>query len=149
MPVIEHIVKIHAPRQAVFALVSRVEEFVRYSDAIETITPLDGGRYRWVVRAAGIPLSFDVEITESVPPERFSWRSVTGIPSRGTYHLTPVDGGTRIHLYLEYELDNALLADAVRRVGKHLIRRLGREIIGNVEAHLQSAPPRLENERDD
>ena len=148
MPVIEHAVMIRASPQAVFSLVSRVEDFVRYSDAIKSITPLDNDRYRWVVRAAGIPLCFDVQITESIPPERSSWRSVTGIPNRGTYDLTPVEGGTRIHLYLQYDLENALLAEVVRQAGMLLIRRLAREIVRNVEAHLQSMPPNLENERD-
>ena len=140
MAVIEHEVEIRASRQAVFSLVSRVEEFVHYSEAIETITRVDDNRYRWTVRAAGIPLSFDVEITESVPPERFSWRSVTGVHNRGTYRLTPVDGGTRIHLYLEYDLDNAFIEEAVRKAGKPLIRRLSREIIRNVETRLGSFP---------
>ncbi|OOG22713.1 cyclase [Thioalkalivibrio denitrificans] len=138
MAVIEHEVEIRASRQAVFSLVSRVEEFVHYSEAIETITRVNDNRYRWTVRAAGIPLSFDVEITESVPPERFSWRSITGVPNRGTYHLIPVDGGTRIHLHLEYDLNNALVEEAVRKAGKPLIRRLSREIIENVEARLRS-----------
>jgi uncharacterized membrane protein len=140
MPVIEHEVTIRAPRETVFSLVSRVEEFVHYSRVIETITRVEGSRYRWEVRAAGIPLSFDVEVTESVPPERFSWRSVTGVSNRGTYRLTPVDGGTRIHLCLEYDLKNALIEEAVRKAGNPLIRRLSREIIRNVEARLRSLP---------
>jgi uncharacterized membrane protein len=138
MPVIEHEVEIRAPRQTVFSLMTRVEEFARYSEAIETITRVKDNRYRWKVRAAGIPLCFDVEVTESVPPERFSWRSVSGVPSRGTYRLTAVEDGTRIHLYLEYDLENALIEEAVRKVAKPLMRRLSREIVGNVEARLQS-----------
>jgi uncharacterized membrane protein len=140
MAVIEHEVEIRASPPAVFSLVSRVEEFVHYSEAIETITRVDDNRYRWTVRAAGIPLSFDVEITESVPPERFAWRSVTGVRNRGTYRLIPVDGGTRIHLYLEYDLENALIEEAVRKAGKPLISQLSREIIRNVETRLRSFP---------
>jgi uncharacterized membrane protein len=139
MAVIEHEAKIRASRRDVFSLVSRVEEFVHYSEVIETITRVKDNRYRWTVRIAGMPLSFDVEITESVPPERFSWRSVTGVPNRGTYRLTPVDGGTRIRLCVEYDLENTLIEEAVRKAAKPLIRRLSREIIGNLEARLQ--PP--------
>jgi uncharacterized membrane protein len=138
MAVIEHVGKIRASRQAVFSLVSRVEEFVHYSEAIETITRMEENRYRWTVRVAGIPLGFDVEITESVPPERFSWRSITGVPNRGTYRLTPLKDGTRVHLYLEYDLENTVLEEAVRNAAEPLIHRLSREIIGNVEARLQS-----------
>jgi uncharacterized membrane protein len=139
MAVIEHEVDIRASRRAVFSLVSHVEEFVHYSEAIETITRVRDNRYRWTVRIAGMPLSFDVEITESVPPDRFSWRSVTGVPNRGTYRLTPIEGGTRIHLCLEYNLKNTLIEEVVRKAAKPFIRRLSREIIGNLEARLQ--PP--------
>lgn len=138
MAVIEHEAEIEASQEAVFGLVSRVEEFALYSDAIETIEHLGGGRYLWRIRVAGLPLSFDVEITESVPPERFAWRSVTGIPNRGCYRLTPVDGGTRINLTLEYNLQNHRLEKTVKAAAMPLLRKLSRDIISKVEAQLQS-----------
>jgi len=140
MPTIEHQAHIRADRPDVFALITRVEEFVHYSEAIETIARVGEGRYRWVVRIAGIPLNFDVEITESEPPERFSWQSLTGVQNRGTYYLTPARDGTTIHLRLEYELDNPLLEETVRQAAKPLIQTLSREIIDNVEAKLQKSP---------
>ncbi len=140
MPTIEHQAHIRAARADVFALITRVEDFVHYSEAIETITRVGEARYRWVVRIAGIPLNFDVEITESDPPERFSWQSLAGVQNHGTYHLTPVKDGTTIHLRLEYELDNPVLEETVRQAAKPLIQTLSREIIGNVEAELQKAP---------
>ncbi|WP_018861541.1 MULTISPECIES: SRPBCC family protein [unclassified Thioalkalivibrio] len=136
MPTIEHQAHIRADRPDVFALITRVEEFVHYSEAIETIARVGEARYRWVVRIAGIPLNFDVEITESEAPERFSWQSLTGVQNHGTYHLTPAQGGTNIHLLLEYELDNPLLEKTIRQAAKPLIETLSREIIGNVEAEL-------------
>lgn len=139
MPTIEHKAHIRAARPAVFALITRVEEFVQYSEAIENIARVGEARYRWIVRIAGIPLSFDVEITESDAPERFSWRSITGVHNRGTYHLTPTEDGTDIHLRLEYELDNPLIEETVRQAAKPLIQTLSHEIIDNVEAQLQGA----------
>jgi uncharacterized membrane protein len=138
MPVIEHEVEIEASPETVFGLVSRVEEFARYCDAIETIVRLGDNRYRWRVRAAGLPLYFDVEITESVPPERFAWRSLSGVSNRGCYRLTPIDGGTRVSLRLEYSLKNRWVEAVVGKAAKPLVRRLSREIIGNVEAQLGS-----------
>lgn len=140
MPTIEHQAHIRADRPDVFALIERVEEFVHYSEAIENIARVGSARYRWVVRIAGVPLSFDVEITESQPPERFSWESRTGVHNRGTYHLTPTKDGTNIHLRLEYELDNPILEETVRHAAKALIETLSREVIGHVEATLQPSP---------
>ncbi len=144
MPVIEHEAEIEASQETVFGLVSRVEEFALYSDAIETIEHLGDGRYRWRIRVAGLPLSFDVEITESVPPERFAWRSVTGVPNRGCYRLTPVERGTRISLTLEYSLQNPLVEKAVNAAANPLLRRLSRDIIPRIEARLQSHQHRRE-----
>jgi uncharacterized membrane protein len=138
MPVIEHEAKIKAGQEAVFALVSQVEAFADYSDAIDTIDRLGERRYRWQVRVAGLPLRFDVEITESVPPERFAWRSVSGVPNRGCYRLTPTEGGTRIQLTLEYHLHNRLLEKTVKLAAKPLLRKLSRDIIPKVEAQLNA-----------
>lgn len=69
-----------------------------------------------------------------------SWQSLTGVQNRGTYHLTPAQNGTTIHLRLEYELDNPLLEETVRQAAKPLIQTLSREIIDNVEAELQKSP---------
>ncbi|APX94286.1 cyclase [Halomonas sp. 1513] len=138
MPVIEHDAEIAASPEEVFALVARVEAFADYSDAIDTIVRLDERRYRWQVRVAGLPLSFDVEITEFTPPEGFAWRSVSGVPNHGGFHLTPIEGGTRIHLTLEYRLPFPPLEKAVNLAAQPMLRVLSRDIIGKVEAQLQS-----------
>ncbi|EPC03153.1 hypothetical protein L861_22855 [Litchfieldella anticariensis FP35 = DSM 16096] len=138
MPVVEHEAEIAASPQEVFALIDRVETFADYSDAIDTIVRLDDSRYRWRVRVAGVPLSFDVEITEFTPSERFAWRSVTGVPNHGSYRLTPIEGGTHIHLTLEYSLNNHPMEKAVHQAAKPLLRKLSRDIIDKVEAQLKA-----------
>ncbi|WP_290650677.1 SRPBCC family protein [Aquisalimonas sp.] len=138
MPVIEHQDDIEASPEAVFALVGRVEQFAHYSDAIDSIVRLGDNRYEWLVRVAGLPLRFDVEITEFSPPERFAWRSVTGVPTRGCYRLIPIEGGTRIHLTLEYRLYSRKIERAVNVAAKPLLRMLSRDIIGNVERELKA-----------
>ncbi|MFY0989497.1 SRPBCC family protein [Halomonas sp. C05BenzN] len=143
MPVIEHEADIAASPREVFALVGRVETFADFSDAIDTIVRLGERRYRWRVRIAGVPLDFDVEITEFLPPERFAWRSVNGVPNQGEYLLTPIEGGTRIHLTLDYSLQPPSLEKAVNLAAKPLLHKLGRDIIAQVETRLkaQQNPP--------
>lgn len=144
MPVIEHEAEIAASPREVFALVGRVESFADYSDAIDTIVRLGERRYRWRVHIAGVPLEFEVEITEFTPPERFAWRSVSGVPNHGEYRLTPIEGGTQIHLTLEYSVPPPL-EKAVNAAAKPLLHKLGRDIIGQVETQLQAqrtGPPK-------
>jgi uncharacterized membrane protein len=138
LPVIEHEVEIQAAPEAVFALISRVEDFALYSDSVEAVTPLGEDRYRWQVRAVGLSLSFEVEVIECTPHERLAWRSVTGVHNRGTYQLTAVEGGTRITLTLEYSLKSRLMEKAVNKAAKPMVHRLSEEIIRRVEARLKS-----------
>jgi uncharacterized membrane protein len=138
LPVIEHEVEIQAAPEAVFALISRVEDFALYSDSVEAVTPLGEDRYRWQVRAAGLSLSFEVEVIECTPHERLAWRSVTGVHNRGTYQLTSVEGGTRITLTLEYSLKSRLMEKAVNKAARPMVHRLSEEIIRRVEARLKS-----------
>lgn len=138
MAIIEHHAEIAATPEEVFALIGRVERFADYSDAIDTIVRLGEGRYRWQVRVAGLPLTFDIEITEFVPPERFAWRSLSGVPNRGSYRLTPTPGGTRIHLTLDFRLQPPALERAVRLAARPLLNRLSQDIIERVEHRLNA-----------
>ncbi|QTF93669.1 SRPBCC family protein [Halomonas sp. BM-2019] len=135
---IEYEAEISASPEEVFALIDRVEAFADYSDAIDTIVRLGERRYRWQLRVAGLPLSFEVEITEFTPPERFAWRSIGGVPNHGCYRLTPIEGGTHIHLTLAYRLPAPPLEKAVSLAARPLLRKLSRDIISRVEAQLQA-----------
>ena len=137
MPVIEHKVEIEADPEAVFKLISRVEDFALYSDSVDAVIPLGDDRYRWQVRALGMSMSFEVEVTECTPHERLSWRSVTGVRNQGSYQLTAVDGGTRITLILEYSLRSRLMEKMVKKAATPLVRKLSDEIVGRVEQRLR------------
>jgi len=138
LPVIEHEVEIDAAPEAVFALISRVEDFALYTDSVEEVIPLGEDRYRWQVRALGMAMSFEVEVTECVPHEHLAWRSVTGVRNQGSYRLSAVEGGTRITLSLEYSLKSRLMEKAVNKAATPLVRKLSEEIVGRVEARLKS-----------
>lgn len=133
MPIIEHEAVIQANPDAVFALISRVESFVDLTEAVSDIEALGNDCYRWQVRVAGFNLHFDVEVTETVAPSRFAWRSIGGIRHRGRYTLSPAPQGTHLRLELDYELRNRLLEKLTRRRAQSLVQRLSDEIVGNVE----------------
>jgi uncharacterized membrane protein len=104
---------------------------------VEAITPLGEDRYRWQVRAAGLSLSFEVEVTDCVPHERLAWRSVSGVKNEGSYRLAAVEGGTRITLMIEYSLKSRLVEKMVNKAAKPLVRRLSEEIMGKVAKRLR------------
>lgn len=137
MPLIEHQATVNAKPEAVFALISRVEPFVELTEAVKAIEALGDDCYRWHVRVAGFTLQFEVQVTDIQPPTHFAWQSVTGIPNRGCYTLTPTEDGTRLHFSLEYELKSRLLEKAISGTTRSIVHRLSDEIVGNVERTLK------------
>lgn len=136
MATIEHSAVIKASRERVFALLERVENFVDYSDMIESIEPLGDRRYRWNILALKKHWSFVVQVTELRPPEVMAWESVEGVSNKGRYDLTEVAEGTRVKLSVEYEIRNKLLEKAVNKAAQPIVNRVSQQIIERIEARL-------------
>lgn len=137
MPSFEHTVEIAAAPEAVFDLLTQVEDFCLYTDLIREIQSTGPDTYHWKVRAAGIVLEWDAVVTECLRPSRFAWQSIRGVANGGLYVLTPAGTGTLVSLHLEYHLPNRWLEKAVTRVADPLIRRVEAQILGHVKARLE------------
>jgi len=109
MPVIEKQVHIRADPEAVFDLITRVEEFPAYVSLLREVTPVGPNTYHWSIRVIGIELSWDGIITERVRPRRFAWKSLSGQPNAGAYELRPDGDGTSICFRMEYCFRNPWL----------------------------------------
>jgi uncharacterized membrane protein len=140
MPSIHEHSHIKAEPEAVFDLITGVGDFCRYTDLIEKIKEIAPGTYRWRVRIFGMPLQWDVLITENVRPKRFAWRSIRGVDNSGCYALTPTDSGTQVSLTMSYQLANPLLEMVLGPVTQQLIRKVGTEILAAVKQRLESQP---------
>lgn len=136
MATIEHNAVVKAPRERVFALLERVENFADYSDMIESIEPLGDRRYRWHVHAVGMDWSFVVQVTEIREPEVLAWESVEGVRNKGRYELFSVPEGTRVKLSVEYEIRNRLLEKAVNKAARPIVNKVSQQILERVEARL-------------
>ncbi len=140
MPAIERTVEIKANPHAVFALISRVEDFSQYTRVIKEVRAIGPSTYRWVIGVAGIELDWDSRVTESQPPHRFAWSAIRGVDNRGTFELTPVAGGTEVRLTMEYRLANPLLDKLVAAVALPLLHKVAAEILDQVRRRLGPAP---------
>jgi hypothetical protein len=49
---------------------------------------------------AGVKLQFEVQLADIESPIYFAWRSIIGIPNRGSYTLIPPDDGTKLRFNL-------------------------------------------------
>ncbi len=129
---------LEASPERVFGLIRKVEEFSRYSDAVESIVPLGSDRYRWQVRAAGKVFSWDVAIVECVPPTTIVWRSLSGIPNTGRYHITPAGAGTQVHLVISYQLPSRLLDKTLGRLVNPVVRSIGEQALERIRQRIRA-----------
>jgi len=136
MPSIETRAVLPADPSTVFALLRDVEAFPRYTRTVESVTAIGPERYHWRTRVAGVVYEWDVEIIQSEPPSRLTWRSLSGIANTGRYRLTEVPGGTDLRLVIEYTLNSRLLDKTVGRIAGPVVRRISAEILEKVRAHL-------------
>jgi uncharacterized membrane protein len=96
------------PVEEVYAFWRDFENFPRFMRHLESVSVLDERRSRWVAKApAGKSVEWDAEMTEDVPNERISWRSLDGseIYNAGTVHFqrAPGDRGTEVRVEFEYD----------------------------------------------
>lgn len=108
-----HLVDVHktinvdAPRERVFELWTRYENFPRFMSGVREVRDLGDGRSHWVVEGpAGVPVGWDAEITSLVPGHLMSWKSLPGsaVRNAGTIHFEGNEnGGTRVTVQLSYE----------------------------------------------
>lgn len=138
MPSIETRAFLPSDPRTVFRMLRKVEDFPRYTDAVEAVIPLGGERYRWEVRVAGVHYQWVVEIIQSHEPEHLTWRSVTGISNTGRYHLRPSGGGTDLQLTIDYTLNSRLLDKTVGRVAGPIVRRISTEVLERVRRRLDA-----------
>lgn len=145
MPIIHHTVEIKASPEAVFDLISKVENFCQFSSTIETIKPIDGDAYHWVVRIGGMVLEWDTVVTACSRPQYFAWRSISGVSNEGSYTLTPTSSGTLVTLSMKYRLANPLAEKVIKLVTTRLIQRIASEVLMNVKNQIENntSPPPL------
>jgi uncharacterized membrane protein len=138
MPSIERTTFIRAAPEAVFDLISRVEQFPQYCRVIRAVHALGHDTYRWTVSVAGFELEWDAIVTaETQCPRHFSWHSVRGVQNGGSFDLRPVAGGTEVRFAMSYRLASPLLERVVDAVAAPLMQRVAGELLGEVRRRLE------------
>jgi uncharacterized membrane protein len=84
------------------------ESFPEFMAHLEEVRSTGPQTSHWKARGPlGMDVEWDAQITEDVPSERISWRSLEGamVENSGTVSFVPAPGdrGTEIHLELRYE----------------------------------------------
>ncbi|WP_437759774.1 SRPBCC family protein [Sorangium sp. So ce1389] len=98
-------ITVRAPLREVFLAFIQFESFPLFMSHLREVETLGDGRMRWnAVGPAGIPVSWDAELTQLVPNEVIAWRSLPGqaVENEGTVRLEACPEGTRLHVTMSY-----------------------------------------------
>jgi uncharacterized membrane protein len=118
---VQRTITIDRDPQTVYSVWRRFENLPRFLHHVESISPLDGKRFRWVVRGPlGRRVEWNAEIVEDVPGHHLAWRSEEGAPLRhsGSIGFLPLEGGraTEVKVSLQYEPIRGAFRDVVKKL---------------------------------
>jgi uncharacterized membrane protein len=121
---VQKTIEVYAEPDEVYACWRDLECFPRFMRHVRDVEQIDDTHYRWSVDGpAGMPVTFDAEITADVPGEMIAWRTINSkmVHSSGVVHFEPTaTGGTRVHVHMTYW-------PLANRVGHSLARMFGRD----------------------
>jgi uncharacterized membrane protein len=114
---IEKTIEVDRPVRVVYNHWTQFEEFPRFMDGVKSVRQLDDTHVRWRAELWGKDKEWEAEITEQVPDERISWKSISGdAPNAGTVRFEPMGPNrTFVRLVMAYEPQGAAenLGDAL------------------------------------
>lgn len=109
MHTIEKSIEVNAPVETVYNQWTQFEEFPLFMKGLEQVQQLDDKRLHFVATIAGKREEWDAEITEQVPDEKISWRSITGASNEGTVRFEKLaNGRTQVRAAISIEPDSFL-----------------------------------------
>jgi ribosome-associated toxin RatA of RatAB toxin-antitoxin module len=106
---IEKSIDVGCPVRTVYNQWTQFEDFPKFMDGVKDVRQVDDTHVHWHAEVWGKDKEWDAEITEQVPDERISWRSVSGALNAGTVRFEPLGPDrTRVRLVMAYEPEGAI-----------------------------------------
>jgi len=130
-------VEIRASPEAVFDIISQVENFSQYTKLIKSISKIKEKTYHWKAHLGAFPIEWDAVILEEYRPWRFAWHSIKGFQNSGSYTLTPTPEGTSICFEMEYHLKTSFMEKALSPLSDRYIKKLSQEILSAIKNRLE------------
>jgi uncharacterized membrane protein len=144
MSKVEWSIDIGAPIKEVFEYVATHSNTTKYIANLKEFEPTSskeygvGSRFRWEVTIKGLRVRSEFVVTEFVPHERMTAKTISGFRGASRWSFRPVENGTRATLSTYYEAPGALLGALVGRIMLHeeLEEQLKRSLL-NLKRNLE------------
>jgi len=120
-------VEIDVPAATAYTFWTRIEDFPRFIDPVESVDRIDEKRSCWRVNFGFRKQEWIAEITEVIPDKRRAWRTLQGSNNAGMVNFHQVsDDCTLMTLHLDYEPKGVLqnLGDELGIVSRVIDRSL-------------------------
>lgn len=114
-------ITVRRDRDELYAFWRDFESFPDFMAHVEEVRSTGPDRSHWKARGPlGMDVEWDAEITEDVPSERISWRSVEGatVENSGTVRFVPAPGdqGTEVHIELRYDVPGGAVGALIAKL---------------------------------
>jgi uncharacterized membrane protein len=108
-------------RDELYAFWRSFERFPEFMAHLEEVSASGDARSHWKAKGPlGMAVEWDAEITEDVPGERISWRSLEGakVDNAGTVRFVdaPGDQGTEVHVQMRYAIPGGSVGALVAKL---------------------------------
>ena len=141
---VERSVTIDAPVERVYEFWNDVENFPRFMSHVREVRRLGPDRSRWIVSGpAGAPVEWEAVVTQRVPNDSISWRTVEGslVDHQGTVRFRPAGPhATRVDVRLSYRPTGGDL-------GRGLASLFGRDPESVIDEDLARVASQLRSQR--
>jgi uncharacterized membrane protein len=148
---IQKTIRLDAPLETVFDFFTDWERWPEWMSHVRSVTTSDetpgfGQRTHWVVDApAGTTVEWDSEVTQFVPNELISWRSVEGAAVRNAGSVRfdrNDDGSVRVHVQMTYNPPAGVVGHAVASLfGKDPKKQLDDDLVRLKTTIEEGRPP--------
>jgi uncharacterized membrane protein len=103
---IQKTLDVNADVEEVYAAWRSLESFPQFMTHVREVKPIGERRYQWVVDGpAGVPVTWEAEITNDIPNELIAWRTVPDAPVQSSGEVrfeSSAAGRTQIQVRMWY-----------------------------------------------
>lgn len=111
MESVERSIDVDVPLDSAYQQWIRFEDFPKFMQGVESVTPIDGANVRWVAQVAGKRREWNALITERIPDRHIAWTGFGDPDNVALLSFEPLEGvwpRTRVTVRVEYEPEGLL-----------------------------------------